>query len=101
MSKSNKTADDSCSFCGRTRKEVLVLVQGEDVAICEGCTLQANKIVEEELGGSKVKSPKKKKTPLNKSMKPRKINECLDHYVIGQDEAKKTLSVAVYINTKD
>lgn len=100
MPKSNKTADDSCSFCGRTRKEVLVLVQGEDVAICEGCTLQANKIVEEELGGSKIKSPKKKKTPFNKSMTPRKINEFLDHYVIGQDEAKKTLSVAVYNHYK-
>ena len=50
MAKSVKEKEQTCSFCGRERKEVLVLVQGDEVAICESCAMQANKIIEEELG---------------------------------------------------
>ncbi|MCB8963734.1 MAG: ATP-dependent Clp protease ATP-binding subunit ClpX [Bacteroidales bacterium] len=86
---------DKCSFCGRTRKEVQLLIAGVDGFICELCAEQANLIVKEEL--------KKKgdfKLQQNKLLKPIEIKKFLDQYVIGQDEAKKYLSVAVYNHYK-
>ena len=98
MAKSVKEQEESCSFCGRARKEVLVLVQGDEVAICESCAMQANKIIEEELG-SPAKG-KKKKFSLPKNFNPKRIKSFLDQYVIGQEAAKKILSVAVYNHYK-
>jgi len=86
---------DRCSFCGRPRKEVSLLVAGADAFICDLCAEQANIIVREEL-------KKKSDFKLSKSklLKPIEIKKFLDQYVIGQDEAKKYLSVAVYNHYK-
>jgi ATP-dependent Clp protease ATP-binding subunit ClpX len=86
---------DRCSFCGRPRKEVSLLVAGADAFICDLCAEQANMIVREEL-------KKKSDFKLSKSklLKPIEIKKFLDQYVIGQDEAKKYLSVAVYNHYK-
>ncbi|MDD2277664.1 MAG: ATP-dependent Clp protease ATP-binding subunit ClpX [Bacteroidales bacterium] len=87
--------NDKCSFCGRQRKEVNLLIAGTEAFICDLCTEQANLIVREEL--------KKKgnfKLSKNKLLKPIEIKEFLDQYVIGQDEAKKYLSVSVYNHYK-
>ncbi len=86
---------DRCSFCGRPRREVNLLVAGVDAYICDLCAEQANLIVREEL-------KKKGEFKLSKSklLKPTDIKAFLDQYVIGQDEAKKFLSVAVYNHYK-
>lgn len=86
---------DRCSFCGRERKEAKLLISGMSGFICEECVEQAGLIVKEEL--------KKKgdlKLQKSKLMKPREIKEFLDQYVIGQDEAKRYLAVAVYNHYK-
>ena len=87
--------NDKCSFCGRDRREVNLLVSGLNAFICDMCAEQANLIVREEL-------KKKGEFKLNKSklLKPAEIKKFLDQYVIGQDEAKKFLSVAVYNHYK-
>ena len=85
---------DRCSFCGRGRDEVKMLISGIDGQICESCVDQAKDILMEELGAIKGKSgPVKLKKPIE-------IKEYLDQYVIGQDEAKMVLSVAVYNHYK-
>lgn len=85
----------SCSFCGRKADEVGMLITGINGAcICDMCAEQAHIIAKEEL-----KSQKKAKVDF-KLLKPREIKEFLDQYVIGQDEAKKVLSVAVYNHYK-
>jgi ATP-dependent Clp protease ATP-binding subunit ClpX len=86
---------DRCSFCGRPRREVNLLVAGADAFICDLCAEQANLIVREEL-------KKKGEFKINKSklLKPIDIKAFLDQYVIGQNEAKKYLSVAVYNHYK-
>ncbi len=86
---------DKCSFCGRERKEVNLLIAGVTGFICDMCAEQANLIVREEL-------KKKGEFKLNKGklLKPIEIKKFLDQYVIGQDEAKKFLSVAVYNHYK-
>jgi ATP-dependent Clp protease ATP-binding subunit ClpX len=90
-----KKTEDKCSFCGRGRNEVQFLIAGLDALICEDCAKQANRIINED---SEVKSS----TPLNKLvlLKPAQIKAHLDEYVIGQDEAKKVLCVAVYNHFK-
>ena len=86
---------DKCSFCGRNRRDVNLLVAGANAFICDLCTDQANQIVREEL-------KKKGEFKLSKAklLKPKEIKEFLDQYVIGQDESKKFLSVAVYNHYK-
>lgn len=88
-----------CSFCGRENKEVMVMVQGDDVAICDQCIGQASRIVEKEVkpGKPEVTSGK---FQLPKNFTPKSIKVFLDQYVIGQDAAKRTLSVAVYNHYK-
>ncbi len=85
-----------CSFCGRSRDEVKILIAGQEGHICEGCVDHAREIVEQEVtekqdGKSGFKLTVKKPVELKKH---------LDEYVIGQDEAKKILSVAVYNHYK-
>src|SRR5690606_30715934 len=90
MSKSSK--DIKCSFCGSGKQDTLMLIAGLDAHICDKCVAQANQILAEELSVRKTKSTGSSLT----LMKPWEIKKHLDQYVIGQDEAKKVLSVAVY-----
>jgi ATP-dependent Clp protease ATP-binding subunit ClpX len=87
----------SCSFCGRSKSEVDLLISGIDAHICENCIEQGNEIVLSETGGGRAKG---KKAAAFKLRKPKEIKELLDEYVIGQDSAKRTLSVAVYNHYK-
>ncbi len=101
-----KRQDFRCSFCGRDKSDALVLVAGLDAHICEVCVEQAQEIVAEELYGgmppeeqndnSTEPKPAGYEFKLPKTIIPSQIKEHLDKYVIGQEEAKKTLSVAVY-----
>lgn len=90
-----------CSFCGRDKGQALILIAGIDGHICELCVEQANDIIQDELYG-KEQEPEKGKSNyfLPGSVTPRDIKEHLDQYVIGQDDAKKVLSVAVYNHYK-
>ncbi|MDG1756939.1 MAG: ATP-dependent Clp protease ATP-binding subunit ClpX [Bacteroidia bacterium] len=86
----------TCSFCGRSKGEVGLLISGIDAHICEDCIQQGNDIILSESGAK----PIKKKEVLFDLKKPKSIKALLDDYVIGQDKAKKTLSVAVYNHYK-
>lgn len=90
--------DISCSFCGRPRAEVKILISGMDNAhICENCVENASEIITQELEfNNKLKKSSLKLT----IQKPVEIKKFLDQYVIGQDDAKKILSVAVYNHYK-
>jgi ATP-dependent Clp protease ATP-binding subunit ClpX len=82
-----------CSFCGKLQEQVKKLVAGPGVYICDECIELCNEIIEEEL--SEDIDMELKEIP-----KPKEIKDILDQYVIGQDQAKKTLSVAVYNHYK-
>lgn len=87
--------ETSCSFCGRPRSQVGLLIAGLSGHICDHCIAQARMIVDED---QSTKSSSQS-APVN-ALKPADIKERLDEYVIGQDDAKKTLSVAVYNHYK-
>ncbi|MGZ6868882.1 MAG: ATP-dependent Clp protease ATP-binding subunit ClpX, partial [Frankiaceae bacterium] len=82
-----------CSFCGKSQKQVKKLIAGPGVYICDECIDLCNEIIEEELSESS-------ELKWDELPKPREIYEFLDSYVVGQDQAKKTLSVAVYNHYK-
>lgn len=82
-----------CSFCGKTQEQVRKLVAGPGVYICDECIELCTEIVQEELGSEE-------EVEFKDVPKPKEIREILDEYVIGQDEAKKALSVAVYNHYK-
>ena len=84
-----------CSFCGKSQDQVRKLIAGQGVYICDECITRCREIVDEEF----MEAPKAR-TLGQKIPSPRRINEILDQYVIGQDQAKKTLSVAVYNHYK-
>ena len=89
-----------CSFCGKSQKEVKKLVAGRGVYICNECIDVCHTIMEEDIQGSE-NPPSATDVPLMNSLPtPSKIKEFLDEYVIGQDYAKKVLSVAVYNHYK-
>ena len=94
----SKASEESirCSFCGREKKEVNVLIAGITGHICDSCISQAHLIVKEEGG---LKSKKEIEETL-KLLTPKEIVDNLNKHVIGQDEAKKVLSVAVYNHYK-
>lgn len=94
MSK-NKT-NDYCGFCGRSDNEVNLLIAGMSSHICDSCVEQAYQIVKESLKGSKASLGLTKEELPN----PRQIKEFLDSYIIGQDDAKRFLSVSVYNHYK-
>ncbi|MFN0275338.1 MAG: ATP-dependent Clp protease ATP-binding subunit ClpX [Chitinophagales bacterium] len=85
-----------CSFCLREKDDVSILIAGQEGHICENCIGQAQQLMEEELN----QGQKKFKFTLQASMKPKAIKDYLDGYVIGQDDAKKILAVAVYNHYK-
>ena len=86
-----KTLDGSCSFCGKSRKDATLLITGLTGAICDDCVMQAYDIVREAKPKSQGFMPKGEDIP-----KPQELKAFLDQYVIGQDTAKRYLSVAVY-----
>ena len=90
-----------CSFCGRTEREVRLLITGLNGYICEDCTQQAYHILQQQDWMQDGKSGKKEKFNSKARIpKPQEIKAYLDQYVIGQDEAKRYLSVAVYNHYK-
>jgi ATP-dependent Clp protease ATP-binding subunit ClpX len=89
----------SCSFCGRTDREVRLLITGLNAYICDDCALQAYNIVQQQ-DWLHDKPNAKQKLVEKKIPKPMEIKDYLDQYVIGQDEAKRYLSVAVYNHYK-
>ncbi|MDD4361416.1 MAG: ATP-dependent Clp protease ATP-binding subunit ClpX [Bacteroidales bacterium] len=92
-----KTSTDKCSFCGRSRNEVELLISGISGHICEECAERAHNMSNEIIGSSKNQSFKLEAKDLPK---PKEIKTFLDQYVIGQEEAKKFLSVSVYNHYK-
>ncbi|HVF97423.1 MAG TPA: ATP-dependent Clp protease ATP-binding subunit ClpX [Flavisolibacter sp.] len=87
-----------CSFCGRSRDEVKILIAGQEGHICENCVDHAREIIEQELMVREEKT-----TPSTFKLtvkKPIEIKKFLDEYIIGQDEAKKVMAVAVYNHYK-
>ncbi len=90
--------NDYCSFCGRGKDEVDVLIAGDIASICNECAQQALDYSKEALSAKRAKNGKGKST--GNLLKPQEIKEFLDQYVIGQDEAKRYLSVAVYNHYK-
>ncbi len=86
-----------CSFCGRSRDEVKILIAGQEGHICENCVEHAREIIEQELT---VKDDRTSSSFKLSVKKPIEIKKFLDEYAIGQDEAKKVLAVAVYNHYK-
>ena len=87
---------NECSFCGRNKSEVSVLISGQNGFICDFCIEQAHNIIEEQNSNKPVVS----NNNIAELKKPREIKEFLDQYVIGQNQAKKQLSIAVYNHYK-
>ena len=89
-------AEVTCSFCGRNKKDVDLMISGIHAHICDKCVTQASQILQEE----KKNKVEAGALPNFKLIKPREIKKFLDEYVIGQDEAKRVMSVAVYNHYK-
>lgn len=90
-----KKSEDYCSFCGKSSKKVSLMLSGLSGFICDECVERAHQIIQED-----VKYNNKVSVPDFKLLKPKEIKLFLDQYVIGQDEAKKIISVAVYNHYK-
>jgi ATP-dependent Clp protease ATP-binding subunit ClpX len=90
MKKRDDDANLSCSFCGKSQREVKKLIAGPTVYICDECIELCNDIIAEEYGQEEATAP------ASRVPKPQEIKSALDEYVIGQDGAKKVLSVAVH-----
>ena len=88
-----------CNFCGRSEREVKLLITGVDGCICEDCAVQAYQVATANGYGPDAKKPNQD-FQLKRIPKPKEIKNHLDQYVIGQDEAKRYLSVAVYNHYK-
>ncbi|MGC4128845.1 MAG: ATP-dependent Clp protease ATP-binding subunit ClpX [Bergeyella sp.] len=88
---------NQCSFCGRKKKEVEILISGQNGFICNHCIEQAHSIVKDNVSAKDGFSPAESVGELKK---PKEINVFLDKYVIGQEQAKKQLSIAVYNHYK-
>jgi ATP-dependent Clp protease ATP-binding subunit ClpX len=90
MKRRDDDANLSCSFCGKSQREVKKLIAGPTVYICDECIELCNDIIAEEYGQEESAAPR------SRVPKPREIKSALDEYVIGQEQAKKILSVAVH-----
>lgn len=95
-----KNKGQKCSFCGRDKRDTLLLIAGVEGHICEACVEQAYEIVNDELGNKKSKSKSDFSFNLAEGANPAKIKAYLDEYIIGQNESKKYLSVSVYNHYK-
>ena len=97
-----KTTERKCSFCDRIEGEVNILFTGMKGNICDQCIENAHYLLQEALGDTQKKKDKDVKLDLqhHKLYKPKEVKEFLDQYVIGQDDAKKILSVAIYNHYK-
>ena len=91
---SENKANLSCSFCGKSQKEVKKLIAGPSVYICDECIGLCNDIIAEELDKDEGTAP------TFQVPKPSEIKRNLDEYVIGQDKAKKVMAVAVHNHYK-
>ncbi len=101
MAETPDQREPRCSFCGKDRSEVHRLIEGPgDVFICDECVLLGAEILAEEGVGDAVQAGKPTPGQTRTIPSPRAIVEHLDQYVIGQDRAKKVLSVAVYNHYK-
>lgn len=89
-----------CSFCGRDKSDALILIAGIEGHICEVCVDQANEIIQVELKNGKKPKGKDQGFSIPEGITPQEIKTYLDQYVIGQSEAKKYISVAVYNHYK-
>src|SRR5690606_33286351 len=90
--------NEHCSFCGRPDSEAGMLLSGMNAFICDQCVMQANTMVRDMMGVPPVKSIGENKELILKT--PKEITAFLDQYIIGQDDAKKSLAVAVYNHYK-
>lgn len=98
MARMQESADLlKCSFCGKSQKQVKKLIAGGGVYICDECIELCNEIIEEELGAAQAAAAESEEKKLPR---PSEISAFLDKYVIGQDPAKRVLSVAVYNHYK-
>lgn len=99
---SRRKEETNCSFCGRGKADVQLLISGNNAHICDACVEQAIEIVNEEMGRNASNTPSNStyKLSINPNVKPIDIKNYLDQYIIGQDDAKKVLSVAVYNHYK-
>lgn len=98
MPKGEKDRNIRCSFCGKSQKEVERIIAGPGVYICDECIKVCTNIIENDLyEDSELSSGEEIR---NELLKPEEIKKILDEYIIGQDEAKKTLAVAVYNHYK-
>lgn len=97
MSKQN---EKKCSFCDRVESDVNILFTGIKGNICDTCTENAHHLLQETLNDNKPKKNSKEELRKHKIYKPREIKDFLDNYVIGQDSAKKVMSVAIYNHYK-
>jgi ATP-dependent Clp protease ATP-binding subunit ClpX len=88
-----------CSFCGRSKKDVILMVSGPEVHICNFCIEKANEILDEEIRSQEKTNLSSQPGGFN-LIRPAEMKKFLDEFVIGQDEAKKVLSVAVYNHYK-
>lgn len=95
-----KKQQKQCSFCGRTEEETGGLLEGIDSHICPECIYRGHQLLEELSGAEAKASEEAAQKELKDLPKPREIKEFLDGYVVGQDEAKRYLSVAVYNHYK-
>jgi len=91
-----QTKESRCSFCGSNKQDTLMLIEGLDAYICDKCVTQAHQLVQQEFGNKQAKSL----DAAGPLLKPMEIKAHIDQYVIGQDDAKKVLSVAVYNHYK-
>lgn len=97
MSNSNDTRHIRCSFCGKTEEQVKKMIEGPGVYICNECVDLCFEIVEDEFDDISSNAPD---TEIKELPKPREIKAFLDEYIVGQDAAKKALSVAIYNHYK-
>src|SRR5687767_1231258 len=89
-----------CSFCGKSQDQVKKLIAGPEVYICDECVDLCNEILDEEFFESEEGEKSTALPEISKVPKPKEIKAFLDDHIVGQDDAKRTLSVAVYNHYK-
>lgn len=93
QSKDSGNTEQKCSFCGRGPEHVQLMISGPGVMICDHCIRASSQIVRQN-------SAKKRSRSIERFPNPQQVKEYLDEYIIGQDEAKRKIAVAVYNHYK-